>query len=71
MKSIDEMKTLDRLRENYVPEKAERLNEEEMQCFRDAKFGMFIHWGLYSLLGKAGECRWGLTLHHPTGRRSS
>lgn len=52
MKSIDEMKTLDRVRENYVPEKVERLSEEEMQWFRDAKFGMFIHWGLYSLLGK-------------------
>lgn len=23
-----------------------------MQWFRDAKFGMFIHWGLYSIIGK-------------------
>lgn len=52
MKRIEEMKTLDRVRERYVPEKVKRLSEEEMQWFRDAKFGMFIHWGLYSLLGK-------------------
>jgi len=25
--------------------------EERMQWWRDAKFGMFIHWGLYSVLG--------------------
>jgi len=26
--------------------------EETRQWFRDAKFGMFIHWGVYALLGK-------------------
>jgi len=26
--------------------------EETRQWFREAKFGMFIHWGLYALLGK-------------------
>ncbi|WP_425476395.1 alpha-L-fucosidase [Paraflavitalea speifideaquila] len=25
-----------------------------MQWFKDAKFGMFIHWGLYSKLGACG-----------------
>ena len=52
MKTIKEMKTLDRMRETYIPEKAERLDEEKMKWFRDTKFGMFIHWGLYSMLGK-------------------
>lgn len=28
------------------------LSKQDMQWFRDAKFGMFIHWGLYSILGK-------------------
>jgi alpha-L-fucosidase len=28
------------------------LKEKDMQWFRDAKFGMFIHWGLYSILGQ-------------------
>ena len=31
MKRIEEMKTLDRVRERYVPEKVKRLSEEEMQ----------------------------------------
>ena len=52
MKTIEEMRTLDSARRDYVPEKAERLDEKDMQWFRDAKFGMFIHWGLYSMLGK-------------------
>ena len=29
MKTIKEMKTLDRMRETYIPEKAERLDEEK------------------------------------------
>jgi alpha-L-fucosidase len=29
-----------------------RLSEQEMQWWQDAKFGLFIHWGLYSLLGR-------------------
>lgn len=28
------------------------LPAQDMQWFRDAKFGMFIHWGLYSIIGK-------------------
>jgi alpha-L-fucosidase len=29
-----------------------RLSEKDMAWWRDAKFGMFIHWGLYSILGR-------------------
>jgi alpha-L-fucosidase len=29
-----------------------KLSEEDMAWWRDAKFGMFIHWGLYSILGR-------------------
>jgi len=29
-----------------------RLSEEDMAWGRNAKFGMFIHWGLYSILGR-------------------
>ncbi len=29
-----------------------RLSAEQMKWWRDAKFGMFIHWGLYSIEGK-------------------
>ena len=25
--------------------------EERMKWYQDARFGMFIHWGLYSILG--------------------
>lgn len=28
------------------------LTEEDMKWWRDAKIGMFIHWGLYSILGR-------------------
>jgi len=28
------------------------LKKEDLQWFKDAKFGMFIHWGLYSIIGK-------------------
>lgn len=28
------------------------LSANDMQWWRDAKFGMFIHWGLYSIVGK-------------------
>ena len=27
-------------------------HERRIQWWRDAKFGMFIHWGLYSILGR-------------------
>lgn len=52
MKQIEEMKSFEQAQKNYVPEKVERLDESRMQWFRDAKFGMFIHWGLYSMLGR-------------------
>ena len=29
-----------------------QLSDEKMQWFLDAKFGMFIHWGLYSGVGR-------------------
>lgn len=28
------------------------LSQEDMQWWRDAKVGMFVHWGLYSILGR-------------------
>lgn len=34
--------------ENYVPTKE---NLEAREWFQDAKFGLFIHWGVYSVLG--------------------
>jgi len=52
MKTIEEMKTLDQAHDSYVPETVPPLSPGEMQWFRDAKFGMFIHWGVYSLLGR-------------------
>lgn len=41
--------------EKYTPS---RENMENREWFRNAKFGMFIHWGIYSMLGD-GE--WVLT----------
>ena len=41
--------------EKYTPSKE---NLENREWFRNAKFGMFIHWGIYSMLGD-GE--WVLT----------
>ena len=34
--------------------RCEELNlpPEDMQWWRDAKVGMFVHWGLYSILGR-------------------
>ncbi|MFG0254953.1 MAG: alpha-L-fucosidase, partial [Rhodopirellula sp. JB053] len=32
-----------------------QTTDERMQWFRDAKFGMFIHWGLYSVAGGEWE----------------
>lgn len=29
-----------------------KLKEEDLKWWREAKFGMFIHWGLYSILGR-------------------
>jgi alpha-L-fucosidase len=46
------MSSLYELKKNYKPVKVQRLQEEDMKWFRDAKFGMFIHFGLYSMLGR-------------------
>jgi alpha-L-fucosidase len=35
-----------------VKDESLKLGEEDLQWWRDAKFGMFIHWGLYSILGR-------------------
>jgi alpha-L-fucosidase len=37
------------LKRNYKPEKCTLLEKEKTQWFRDAKFGLFIHWGIYSI----------------------
>ena len=52
MKTTEAMKSFELVRKDYQPEKVACLSKEEMQWFRDAKFGMFIHWGIYSMLGK-------------------
>jgi len=31
---------------------AKQISEKGMQWFLDSRFGMFIHWGLYSLIGR-------------------
>lgn len=54
MKTIEEMKSFERARETYVPEKVNRQDERKMQWFRDSKFGMFIHWGAVFHVGKRG-----------------
>ncbi len=33
------------------------LEEEDLDWWRDAKIGMFVHWGLYSILGKGEWAR--------------
>ncbi len=38
--------------ENYVPTKE---NLDNREWFQDAKFGMFVHWGVYSVLGGGGD----------------
>lgn len=35
-----------------------KLSEEDIKWWRDAKIGMFIHWGLYSLLGQGEWVRY-------------
>lgn len=39
-------------KKDYVPETYELLSDDKMQWFRDAKFGMFIHWGIYAIPAK-------------------
>jgi len=38
--------------DGYVPASE---NMENREWFQDAKFGLFIHWGVYSLMGGGGE----------------
>jgi len=38
--------------EGYVPTEG---NLEMRQWFQDAKYGLFVHWGVYSILGGGGE----------------
>src|SRR4051794_38945373 len=38
-----------RAQEGYVPAKE---NLEAREWFKNARFGMFIHWGVYSVLGR-------------------
>lgn len=38
--------------ENYQPTKK---NLENREWFQDAKFGLFIHWGVYSIMGGGGD----------------
>ena len=38
--------------EGYRPS---QVNLEAREWFQDAKFGMFIHWGVYSVMGGGGE----------------
>lgn len=46
------MNRLARLKREYQPALVTPKTEEEMKWFRESKFGMFIHWGLYALLEK-------------------
>ncbi len=38
--------------ENYQPSES---NLESREWFQDAKFGLFVHWGVYSLMGGGGD----------------
>src|SRR5262245_40855284 len=40
------------LAEAATPAPVARDHERRIQWWREAKFGMFIHWGLYSILGR-------------------
>ncbi|ASA23496.1 alpha-L-fucosidase [Paenibacillus donghaensis] len=46
------MKSLREMKNNYYPVEVPALGKDEIQWFRDSKFGMFIHWGLYAILGR-------------------
>ncbi len=39
-------------KKQYTPLTLHPFGEEKLVWFRNAKFGMFIHWGLYSILGR-------------------
>ncbi len=46
------------LRGQYLADSTLLLPKNEMQWWRDAKFGLFIHYGLYSVLGKGEWAMW-------------
>ncbi len=46
------MNAFDAKREHYVPIDLPLQTEDRMAWFRHAKFGMFLHWGVYALLGR-------------------
>lgn len=46
------LKTKAQTNEPYVPSPE---NLEAREWFRDAKFGLFVHWGIYSIMGGGGE----------------
>lgn len=52
----DELKSLEKYGgikgDNGVIAPGLRLSEKQMKWWQDAKFGMFIHWGLYAIEGK-------------------
>ncbi|MGN0486595.1 MAG: alpha-L-fucosidase [Acutalibacteraceae bacterium] len=35
-----------------IDDESLHLSEEDIKWWRDAKFGLFVHWGVYSLLGR-------------------
>lgn len=55
------MHTFQKSKQNYVPQELITLPIEAKQWFSDARFGAFIHFGLYSIVGR-GEwvMRWKL-----------
>jgi alpha-L-fucosidase len=46
-----EMSRLTRFERDYL-KKTEETREARMKWWHEARFGMFIHWGLYSQLGR-------------------
>ena len=42
----------------YVVDSTLLLSRHDMQWWRDAKFGLFIHYGLYSILGRGEWVMW-------------
>ncbi|MGN0526696.1 MAG: alpha-L-fucosidase [Acutalibacteraceae bacterium] len=35
-----------------VDDESLHLSEDDIKWWRDAKFGLFVHWGVYSVLGR-------------------
>ena len=45
-------------RSQYVVDTTLLLSKNDMQWWRDAKFGLFVHYGLYSILGRGEWVMW-------------